>query len=215
MRPGSRRSSARLAILGCLLAPLMLAAEEAPAVTTIGFGSCLHQDHPAPILTTIAAAAPDRFLFLGDNIYSDTTEPAVMRRNYAKLAAKPEFQELAAATTLLATWDDHDYGENNAGAAYPMRAEAEALFEDFWAPAADDPRRARDGVYSAHTFGEPGRRVQVLLLDTRFFRAPRAEGKRPEAEMLGAASYADIPPILDELARLKAAAEAGQSLSDA
>jgi alkaline phosphatase D len=34
------------------------------------------------------------------------------------------------------------------------------------------------------------------------------------AEMLGAASYADIPPILGELARLKAAAEAGQSLSD-
>ena len=35
------------------------------------------------------------------------------------------------------------------------------------------------------------------------------------AEMLGAASYADIPPIVEELARLKAAAQAGQALADA
>ena len=35
------------------------------------------------------------------------------------------------------------------------------------------------------------------------------------AEMLGAASYADIPPIVEELARLKAAAQGGQALADA
>jgi alkaline phosphatase D len=43
---------------------------------------------------------------------------------------------------------------------------------DFLDVPKDDPRREREGVYSAHTYGPPGRRVKVILLDTRYHRAP-------------------------------------------
>src|SRR3546814_8914212 len=36
---------------------------------------------------------------------------------------------------------------------------------------ADDPRRRREGVYHARTYGPDGMRVQVILLDTRYFRS--------------------------------------------
>ena len=39
------------------------------------------------------------------------------------------------------------------------------------------PRLTRPGVYDAHVFGPAGRRVQVILLDTRYFRSLLATGE--------------------------------------
>jgi alkaline phosphatase D len=72
----------------------------------------------------------------------------------------------------LALWDDHDYGVNDAGAEFPSRAEAQQEFLSFWQVPADDPRRSREGLYHAQLFGPPGRRVQVIVLDGRYFRSP-------------------------------------------
>ena len=40
---------------------------------------------------------------------------AVLRSKYAQLAAKPGFARLRAMVPVVATWDDHDYGANDAG----------------------------------------------------------------------------------------------------
>ena len=47
-----------------------------------------------PIFETIVAQRPDLFLFLGDNIYADTTDMDVMRAKYAKLRADAGFAKL-------------------------------------------------------------------------------------------------------------------------
>ena len=67
-------------------------------------------------------------------------------------------------------WDDHDYGEDDAGGEYPMKDASRRLFLDFWGEPADSPRRTRDGVYAAYLFGPPGERVQVILPDLRYNR---------------------------------------------
>ena len=51
------------------------------------------------------------------------------------------------ATRVLATWDDHDYGENDAGSEYPLKETSKQIFLDFFGVAKDSPRRERDGVY--------------------------------------------------------------------
>ena len=38
----------------------------------IGFGSCLHQDYPQPILEQVKKQSPNLFIMLGDNVYGDT-----------------------------------------------------------------------------------------------------------------------------------------------
>ncbi len=142
------------------------------------FGSCIKQEQPMPILQKIADAGPDLFLFLGDNIYGDSEDMDVLRAKYAKLAADSGFQNLRKTCRTLATWDDHDYGVNDGGADYPKRKESEKLFEGFWLGDTDTEARHRPGIYDAHVYGPVGQRVQVILLDTRYFRSPLKRGDK-------------------------------------
>jgi alkaline phosphatase D len=146
----------------------------------------------------------DLFIFLGDNVYADTHDMEVMRARYDALKQSRFFQALRRKAPILATWDDHDYGTNDGGAEYPMRREAQREFLDWLDVPANSPRRAQEGIYYAQTFGPPGRQVQVILLDTRYFRSPLRLGNHgaepsggpyvpnsdPAATMLGARQWA-------------------------
>ena len=159
----------------------------------IGFGSCAEQNRPQPVWDPILARHFDLFLFLGDNIYADTRDVAVLRREYARLAAIPGFARLRDSTPVIAMWDDHDYGENDAGGEYPMKDASRRVFLDFWNEPADSPRRDRDGVYASYLFGPPGSRVQFILPDLRYNRTAQV------ARDLGGADW-------DAWARAKVAA---------
>lgn len=143
------------------------------AIQRIAFGSCAKQDKEQPIWDAIAATNPDIFLFIGDNIYADTRDPQVMRDKYAMLAAKPQFKRFREKVPFLTMWDDHDYGEDDAGQEYPMKEESRKQFCDFWNVAQGSPRRTRpDGIYTAQIFGPTGRKVQIILPDLRYNRTP-------------------------------------------
>lgn len=146
----------------------------ATTLTRIAFGSCNHQNAPQHMWAQIAAANPQLFLMIGDNVYGDTGWDAdagleSLRSSYALQASHPEFKGFRARVPMMATWDDHDFGLNDAGGNFPMRRWAEELFETFWG--SSDAVRGRDGVYESTITGPEGRRVQVILLDTRFFRS--------------------------------------------
>ncbi|MFM7274048.1 MAG: alkaline phosphatase D family protein [Gammaproteobacteria bacterium] len=147
----------------------------------IAFGSCADQDKPQPIWDAILAAEPDLYIGLGDNIYGDTRDMSVLAAKYAKLAAIPGFKRLRERVPMLATWDDHDFGENDAGGDYPMKRASQQIFCDFWGEGADSPRRTRDGIYTALTVGPPGRRVQIVLPDLRFNRSPMTRNDMDDA----------------------------------
>ncbi len=150
-------------------------ADETLVLSRIAFGSCAHQGKPQPIWDPIVAGKPQRFLFLGDNIYGDTQDMQVMRDKYALLAKIPGYQKLRAACPILGTWDDHDYGVNDGGAEFPKKDEAQIQFLDFLGLPKDSPRRAQKGVYHAELFGPPEKRTQIIVLDTRYFRGPLAK----------------------------------------
>lgn len=148
-------------------------------LTRIAFGSCLNEERDLSTVNAILDTDPQLFLLIGDNVYGDAyrddpeaLDPLMpkMARSYEELATRTAFTTLRQQVPLMTTWDDHDYGANDAGAEYPFRERAQELFNDAWAVPADDPRRQRPGVYSARSFGPDGQRVQVILLDTRYFR---------------------------------------------
>lgn len=97
----------------------MVTANENMTLSRIALGSCAKQNLPQPIWEPILASKPNLFVFLGDNIYGDSKDMDVIRRKYAQLAAKPGYQKLRASVPILATWDDHDYGADDAGNEYP------------------------------------------------------------------------------------------------
>lgn len=170
-------------------------------VRRIAFGSCANQGRPQPIWDAVNALKPEVFLFLGDNIYADTTSMEVMKKKYDQFAAIPGFQRLKQSSKILATWDDHDYGKNDAGYEYGPKAESQKLFLDFFGVPADSPRRQQEGVYSAEIIGPPGQRVQFIMLDTRTFRTPlkKKETKPAKGEGPYEADPSDTCNILGEV----------------
>ncbi len=150
-------------------------------LTRIAFGSCADQERPQPIWEAILAYEPQLFIFAGDNVYGDQRGGRYVPENqlidslteaYQNATAIPGLIKLRNSVPYLATWDDHDYGKNDAGLELPHKKISQQLFLDFWAVPKSDPRHTREGIYSAQLFGAPGKRVQVILLDTRYFRSP-------------------------------------------
>jgi alkaline phosphatase D len=185
----------RIAAIGFLLQTTALpgqvvAAEQQSARTSsnnreallsrFAFGSCVKQDRPQPIWDSVAGTRPQFFTFLGDNIYGDTEDMDVLKAKYQKLGNHPGYRKLKAACPILATWDDHDYGVNDGGAEYPQKRESQKVFLDFFDAPQDDIRRKREGVYSSQVFGPKGQRVQLILLDARYFRSPLKTGYQPK-----------------------------------
>lgn len=139
-------------------------------VRSIAFGSCAQAEKPMPVLDIAIQQNPDLFIWLGDNVYGDTQEISTLQKAYATLGDNPYFQRLNSATRLLATWDDHDYGWNDAGRHYPLKEASKKVFLEFWDDPRDAPRRNREGVYTSYLFDGGKQDVHVILLDTRTFR---------------------------------------------
>ena len=138
----------------------------------VAFGSCGKQDHPLPIFHEVIKQNPDMFVFLGDNIYGDTDDMTVLRAKYDQLGAKPSYQALKRNTEIFATWDDHDYGKNDAGKEYKFKDQSKTEMLRFFDEPKDSERFKHPGVYHSIMREFQGKKIQLILLDLRTFRDP-------------------------------------------
>ena len=147
----------------------------------IAFGSCLDQENPQPIWNSVYKEDIDSFVFLGDNVYGDIPSGKLnkMREAY-KLQAKmiPSWLFKKNVETI---WDDHDFGENDGGSSYPLKQKAQKLYLDFWEIPIDDIRHQRDGIYANKIIYIDNFIINLILLDTRYFRSglKKTKGIKP------------------------------------
>jgi alkaline phosphatase D len=181
-------------LVGSLLTSSVLASEQ--PVSRIAFGSCANEKRPQPIWETILTLKPQLFIFAGDNVYADSAEPEVLKSSYDKLAAVPGFAKMRDTCPILATWDDHDYGLNDGGAEWTGKQSAKDAFMDFFRTPDNSPMRRREGIYDARVFGPEGQRLQVILLDTRWFRGPLQRLSAEEPRSLRAENGRGSGPYL-------------------
>ena len=161
----------------------------------IAFGSCNKQYEQQPLWDDIVKQQPNLFIWGGDNIYSDTDDMSKMQTDYQQQKNNPDYAKLSKSTPVIGVWDDHDYGKNDAGTEWKMKAQSQQLFLDFFDVPNDDVRRSRAGTYSAKVYEIPKGSIKVILLDTRYFRSPLQKSddphkryeplKDPEATVLG------------------------------
>lgn len=211
----------------------------------IAFGSCNSPLDATTVWDSVNHRRPDAWIWLGDTVYADSpapegATPAARARValdrlpqlYARQLALPGYTLLRQRARVLGTWDDHDYGMNDLGADWFGRAEAQQHFLDFYGEPADSPRRRRPGIYAAYRFGPPGRVIQVILLDTRYFRSPLVrgdsresdwvDGRRgpylpatdPQATLLGAEQWQWLEAVLREPADLRLLVSSIQVIPD-
>ena len=222
--------SAPLAALASSRAGAVLPLPTSLALTRIGFGSCADQSERQPIWDAVLAYRPELFIFGGDNVYGDVSSAELRQLKAAYVAARSieGSMRIRREIPVLAVWDDHDYGANDSGVEFPWKRETKELFLEFWDAPADDVRRTRDGIYDAVVIGPPGQRVQFILLDTRWFRAPLKQTDRrgvlgrerdvpdddPAKTMLGDAQWRWLEERLREPAELRVIVSSIQVLAD-
>ncbi len=157
----------------CLLfSPWVIEGDESSSnhIFKIAFGSCGSQNHPLPILNHVVNHKPDAFIFLGDNIYGDTNDMNILRKKYQLLGSKDSYKNLKENTEILATWDDHDYGQNDAGKYYPKKEASKEIFLEFFEEPEDSERYKHEGIYHSVFREVAGNTIQIILLDGRTFR---------------------------------------------
>jgi alkaline phosphatase D len=146
-------------------------------ITRFAFGSCVNENRDMKFWDVIAAQKPQAFLLIGDNVYGDTrptnsADIPTLAASYKMLNSRAEFDRFRRSIPMMTTWDDHDYGANDAGGSFAFKEWAEKAYETFWG--ASDDVKSRPGVYESRIFGPAGKRVQFIILDARFFRSDLA-----------------------------------------
>jgi alkaline phosphatase D len=165
-------------------------------VSRVAFGSCTRQMRDQPVWKAVVDAGPDLFVHLGDAIYPDITDdetalidpwpnPGSLARieaAYVTAAERSEFKHLRNNIPIMAVWDDHDYGINDGDREWVLKDEAQRQFLDFFGESANSIRQSTPGIYDSRVLGPDGNRVQVILLDVRYFRSPPVLDTRTDEE---------------------------------
>ncbi|WP_347357783.1 alkaline phosphatase D family protein [Bdellovibrio sp.] len=115
------------------------------------------------------AELPEMVFVLGDSCYvdlgSDGSEKDLWRRHCETRMTLAHFRQPRLIPTL-ATWDDHDYGENNQNKYYSLKTQSQRIFECFFGSMPVAGYQKGHGVGSVLTgFGQ-----RFFLMDDRFFR---------------------------------------------
>ncbi|KAE8704254.1 protein LYK5-like [Hibiscus syriacus] len=200
------------AVLAAVLQSLLATAasvDDHRLISRIAFGSCANQSAPQPIWDAINKFDPQVFIWLGDNIYGDIRRPfsvfgkertigpwknaprfvpshySEMLSGYNMAKNVPGYSRLRANAKVIGTWDDHDYGLNDAGKEFSGKTTNQRLLLDFLDEPQDSPRRKQAGVYASYTFGPSGKQVKIILLDTRYHRDPLSS----DGSVLGASQW--------------------------
>ena len=147
----------------------------------IAFGSCLDQENPQPIWNSIYKEDIDSFVFLGDNIYGDISSGKLNKMREAYKLQSKMIPSWLFKKNVEMIWDDHDFGENDGGSSYPLKQEAQKLYLDFWKIPNDDIRHQRNGIYANKIIYIDNFIINLILLDTRYFRSDlkKTKGLKP------------------------------------
>lgn len=194
LRPGTRYEY-RLKVDG---APVSLPAEtelmttppeQARTRMRIAFGGDFHRWGFAhkPLFDRILSRKPVAMVLVGDLAVQDRfTHLGLHRADYLLRDFFPDWRRLACSIPLYATWDDHDYLENDLGGIPPhvnrkQQAGVWEVFRRSWNNPAygfDDDRR---GVFFRTRIGV----ADLIMVDNKFFRSDGGKGKEKERTLLG------------------------------
>ncbi|MDC9722727.1 MAG: alkaline phosphatase D family protein [Urechidicola sp.] len=142
---------------------------------TIAFGSCNKQWKTNELWQEVIKSNPDVWVWGGDIIYSDTEDMEVLEDSYSVQKQNEVYANFSSKVEIMGTWDDHDFGENDAGTEYPKKENSQQLFLNFMDVPNDSPRRNQKGIYFSKDFVVEGNSIKIIILDTRYFRTTLTE----------------------------------------
>ncbi|WP_051113295.1 alkaline phosphatase D family protein [Lunatimonas lonarensis] len=140
----------------------------------VAFGTCFHRwglgnTHQ---VTQILARKPHAMLLGGDIAVQDRRNQIGMHRfDYLMRDQFPAWRQLSSRVPVYATWDDHDYMDDDLsgvpdGFTEADRSAIREVFTRSWANPGFGNERKQEGVYFKTSIGS----VDVIMVDNRYFR---------------------------------------------
>ena len=189
-------------------------------LTKIVISSCCYQTGNLSIYRAMQAKNPDLYIAMGDNVYADNVisnpdYPAWIQAQYDLLKNNYDYKNFRAAIPSIATWDDHDYGLNNAGKEFPYKLQSKEKFMQFWQLPSTHDIRTHEGVYTSYLYGDASHKVQVIMLDCRNFLdvisgEPITATTDPNKTILGATQWTWLKQELQKPATIRIVVSSSQ-----
>ena len=120
---------------------------------------------------------PDLLFLIGDNVYVDNhikrslskiTEVDILER-YIETRLALEVFQWKHLTPIFATWDDHDFGKNNAHQSFEFKDQSKYIFQVFFPMVPTKTIQKGPGVSSLFSLGK----THFIFLDNRYFRSEK------------------------------------------
>lgn len=139
-------------------------ADDQPARVSLAFGSCADEGEGSrAVWNRMMAEDVNGVVLGGDTPYIDKTDLATQRRRYREFAAVPEYQRLLATRPHWGTWDDHDFGRNDADGTLPGKENSRQAFMEY--RTLPSYGEGNDGIYTSFRWGP----IEVFLIDARWW----------------------------------------------
>ena len=147
-----------------------------PHSSRIAFGSCNNAHAPNELWDDVLMAQPEAWIWGGDIVYADSDDFETIEKHYRRQLENVDYRQLTESSKILATWDDHDYGMNDGGVTFSAKEKSQEAFLNFLKVDQSNSRRDQEGVYYSEQIQTEGHTVEVILLDTRYFRSDLTKG---------------------------------------
>lgn len=130
----------------------------------------------------LASKNPEYIFMIGDNVYADKTSsgfplastPETLWQRYVEVRLSLPFYFQEKLIPVHALWDDHDFGQNNAGEKFELKDASKEVFDAFFAQSLSDENFSKGfGVGGLLSMGD----FNFYFLDGRSFRAESKDGK--------------------------------------
>ncbi len=140
--------------------------------------SCMDDGlHTPGIWRDLNLEKPDVIFFLGDSVYCDketaistsNAHPQKLFRRFCEGRLTLDIYFSKRLTPIIATWDDHDFAQNDTGSQFPFVKESQENFLSFFVKDSAYCRGLENGPGVSSAFVMGGQ--QFILLDDRSFRS--------------------------------------------
>lgn len=136
----------------------------------------------SPAFDRIRDRDPLLFVHMGDIHYRNiaTNDPSLFRTAYQDVFDNSRFAQLAREVPMAYTWDDHDFGGNNADGTSASRPAVQQVYREY-VPHYTLPSTSL--IYQTFVVG----RVRFILIDSRSGRSPNTDTDNALKTRLGLA----------------------------
>ncbi|MDG1873496.1 MAG: alkaline phosphatase D family protein [Mariniblastus sp.] len=133
-------------------------------VVTAAFVSCVN-DSTDPVWKEMAKHELNLLCLGGDTPYADTGNLADLRQKHRHLLQRPNLADMGRSISVVGTWDDHDFGLNNANGKRDAALKSNTRRALMEYRAHDQFGSGNEGIFHKTDQGA----LEVFLLDARWY----------------------------------------------